>query len=91
MGKIEGGTTVNSIAQEAKILYEFRSESAVCLEKMEVLFLETVEKARKDGVEIEVETLGIRPGNGWTDRSLLDRWTKENQDIIRHWFSEELD
>ena len=91
VGKIEGGTTVNSIAQEAKILYEFRSESAVCLEKMEVLFLETVEKARKDGVEIEVETLGIRPGNGWTDRSPLARWTKENQDIIRHWFPEELD
>lgn len=91
VGRIEGGTTVNSIAQEAEMLYEFRSESAACLQKMETVFLETVEQAKKDGVQIEVETLGIRPGNGWKDRKALDKWTKKNQEIIGHWFSGSLD
>ena len=35
VGRIEGGTTVNSIAQQASMLYEFRSTAQDCLEEME--------------------------------------------------------
>lgn len=35
VGRIEGGTTVNTIAQEASMLYEFRSESEEAMQFME--------------------------------------------------------
>lgn len=61
VGTIEGGTTVNSIAQQASMLYEFRSESVECLEKMQRTFDRIIEKYRHLGRSIEVETIGIRP------------------------------
>ncbi len=91
VGRIEGGSTVNTIAETASMLYEFRSESADCLQKMETLFMEQVEQARDVDVEIQVETLGIRPGSAWDDRTLLEAWTAENQKIIQHWYQETLD
>ncbi|MFV8273409.1 peptidase dimerization domain-containing protein [Faecalibacterium prausnitzii] len=41
-GRIEGGTTVNSIAQQASMLYEFRSTAQDCLEEMEEKFRRAV-------------------------------------------------
>ena len=69
VGEISGGTSVNTIAQEASILYEFRSESAQELKKMEQFFESVLEKHRTEGVNVEVEELGIRPGNGEIDES----------------------
>ena len=42
VGRIEGGTTVNSIAQQASMLYEFRSTAQDCLEEMEEKFRRAV-------------------------------------------------
>ena len=61
VGTITGGTTVNSIAQEASMLYEFRSESVECLERMQQIFEGILEKHRKLGRTIEVEMIGMRP------------------------------
>lgn len=62
VGVIEGGTSVNTIAQNASFLYEYRSDSYKCLEKMKAFFEETVEKAKEDKeVKITVEVIGIRP------------------------------
>ena len=62
VGIIEGGTSVNTIAQNASFLYEYRSDTYKCLETMQKFFEETVEKAKKDPeVNIEVEVIGIRP------------------------------
>lgn len=63
VGEISGGTSVNTIAQEASMLYEFRSESAQELKKMECFFEEVLKKHRSRGVNVEYEVLGIRPGN----------------------------
>lgn len=68
VGIVEGGTSVNTIAQNAKMLYEYRSDNYKCLKIMEEFFNEKVEKARQDkSVEIEVKVLGVRPCGGDVD------------------------
>ena len=91
VGKIEGGSTVNSVAEEAYILYEFRSTSQACLEKMEKLFNEVVDSCRGNGGELTVELLGIRPGNGAVDSEELRKFTAQNAEIIHEFYEEELD
>lgn len=67
VGEISGGTSVNTIAQEASMLYEFRSESVQELQKMEHFFEEVLERHRSRGVKVTAEVLGVRPGNGEVD------------------------
>lgn len=55
VGRIEGGTTVNSIAQQASMLYEFRSSSQACLEDMEQKFRKVLERYQNRGGELTVE------------------------------------
>lgn len=82
VGRIEGGTTVNSIAQEASMLYEFRSTSQLCLEKMEREFTAAVEASRGEGWQIEVELLGVRPGDGALDQAALAAFTQNTAEVI---------
>ena len=64
VGRIEGGSTVNSIAEAAYLPYEFRSTSQKCLEEMEEKFNQTVDAFRDRGGALNVELLGVRPVNG---------------------------
>lgn len=91
VGRIEGGTTVNSIAQECGMLYEFRSTSQKCLEIMEERFNQTVEACRNLGGELTVELLGIRPGNGPLDMDELNAFTKQSADIISNFYTGDID
>ena len=61
VGLISGGTSVNTIAQDARMMYEYRSDNRNCLAKMQDLFEKTVETFRATGVEVEVEKVGDRP------------------------------
>ena len=61
VGTIEGGTSVNTIAQEASMTYEYRSDDRECLDKMKEFFDRTIEMFKASGVDIEVEILGERP------------------------------
>ena len=67
VGTISGGTSVNTIAQEATMLFEYRSDNRICLEKMQNLFEKVVEAYRATGVEIDVELVGDRPCAGNVD------------------------
>jgi acetylornithine deacetylase/succinyl-diaminopimelate desuccinylase-like protein len=80
---MEGGGTVNSIASQAGALFEFRSESAANLKRMEGLFRAALDSCRRDGVDIEVETIGVRPGNGPVDARRLAALAKRSADTIR--------
>ncbi len=91
VGRIEGGTTVNSIAQECSMLYEFRSTSQKCLEIMEEKFNQTVEACRNLGGELTVELLGIRPGNGPLDMDELNAFTRQSADIISNFYTGDID
>lgn len=64
VGTISGGTTVNSIAQHAEMLCEFRSEDRACLEHAVQQFLGLLDRARrhsKPGTQISLDCLGERP------------------------------
>ena len=54
VGVIHGGTSVNTIAQDASMLYEYRSEDLGCQEEMRRKFEAIVEKYQADGLEVEV-------------------------------------
>lgn len=77
VGTISGGTSVNTIAQEASMLYEYRSDSRACLAKMETMFRAMVDAWNSTGVEVTAELLGERPCTGDVDparqQALVDR------------------
>lgn len=72
VGTIEGGTTINSIAQQASMTYEFRSESHQCLHMMEAFLNSVIESERKAGWDVSLKTLGIRPCNKDVDEKKLE-------------------
>lgn len=61
VGTISGGTSVNTIAQHAEMLYEFRSDEYESLAVMERHFNAAVEFYRTKGIEVTVTLLGERP------------------------------
>lgn len=78
VGIVEGGTSINTIAQSAKILYEYRSDSAECLEKIQAFFEETIQKAKEDNkAKITVKTIGVRPCGGKVDEKRLAEMTNK--------------
>ena len=67
VGTIEGGTSVNTIAQSATMLCEYRSDDLELLKYMENRFLEIFENAKSDEVTVNVEKVGDRPCMGDVD------------------------
>lgn len=61
VGIIEGGTSVNTIAQEARMLYEYRSDDAQCLDIMERQLQEILAKHTLSDAQVGLELLGLRP------------------------------
>ncbi|MDO4460150.1 MAG: M20/M25/M40 family metallo-hydrolase [Clostridia bacterium] len=61
VGTIEGGTSVNTIAQEVSMLCEYRSDNENGLAYMQEKFNEIFESAKTDKVSVEVELVGLRP------------------------------
>ena len=67
VGKISGGTSVNTIAQQAEMLFEYRSDVRENLETMKSIFAAAVESTRRMVSEVNVEVLGERPCMGDVD------------------------
>lgn len=86
VGIISGGTSVNTIAQYAEMMYEYRSDSRVCLGKMEKFFNSVIETFRASGVEVEVEKIGDRPCAGAVDEerleALRDRYRASVREVL---------
>ena len=61
VGLVSGGTSVNTIAQQAEMLYEYRSDDAECLEIMQEQMDRILGEMASDDAKIEVELLGLRP------------------------------
>ena len=82
VGVIEGGTTINSIAQAAHLLLDLRSEDEGELARL----VQTVEKivakasgghnGRSDGVSITMELIGNRPAGHIARETELVRWAE---------------
>lgn len=73
VGTVSGGTSVNTIAQSAEMLYEFRSDEREGLAFMQAQFETIVEQFRASGVQIEVDVVGDRPCGLEVDNSALAR------------------
>ena len=69
VGTISGGTSVNTIAQYAEMLYEFRSDERESLDIMEQHFNAAIDFYRAKGIGVEVELLGERPCSGEVDEA----------------------
>lgn len=82
VGTIAGGSTVNSIAESASMLYEFRSVDRDCLKEMEDFFWSVIETYRKMGIDVTVDVKGIRPCRGDIDFKALEIATQKNIDIM---------
>jgi len=67
VGTISGGTSVNTIAQYAEMLYEFRSDERASLAVMEEHFNAAIQFYRTKGIDVEVELLSERPCSGEVD------------------------
>ena len=89
VGVIHGGTSVNTIAQDASMLYEYRSEDLGCQEEMRRKFEAIVEHYRADGLEVEVRVLGNRPCAGEIDRERQQALTEEVTALISRYSGEE--
>ena len=76
VGTIQGGTSVNVIAQEASALFEYRSEDADALRQCDRFLEHTLSGFMKPGVQVQLETVGERPCMGAVDAQVL-------QDIAR--------
>lgn len=81
VGTISGGTSVNTIAQRASMLFEFRSDEKEALDIMEAQFRSIVEKA---DCHIAVTLMGDRPCSGDVDMTkeqvLMERAAKAARD-----------
>ena len=89
VGVIHGGTSVNTIAQDASMLYEYRSEDLGCQEEMRRKFEAIVEQYQADGLEVEVRVLGNRPCAGEIDRERQQALTEEVTALISRYSGEE--
>ena len=80
VGTIEGGTSVNTIAQSAKMLCEYRSSDRECLAFMQKEFERIFEEAKTSEVEVIVNKVGDRPCKGDVDpkaeQRLMDAYIK---------------
>lgn len=61
VGIIQGGTSVNTIAQSCEFLCEYRSEDVSCLALMKQQFEELFKNSNTDEVKVLTERIGERP------------------------------
>ncbi len=82
VGTISGGTSVNTIAQEASMLCEYRSDDRECLAFMKNAFEKIFEAYKAMGIELDVELVGDRPCAGDVDPDALADLQKRTTDAI---------
>ena len=86
VGTISGGTSVNTIAQQAEMLYEFRSDEAEALAIMERHLNAALEFYRAKGVTVTSELVGDRPCSGDVDQETMAAMTARAQEAtLRHY------
>ncbi len=90
VGNIEGGTSVNTIAQSAKMMCEYRSSDKDCLDIMKNRFEGIFEAAKSDEAEVNVSKIGDRPcGN--IDDSKVEKLRRVIAPIIEQITGEKVD
>ncbi len=75
VGTVEGGTSVNTIAQSATFTYEYRSDDMQCMKYMQDFFNKTVKniQGKYPEAKISVTLIGDRPCGGNVDKDELTK------------------
>lgn len=73
VGMISGGTSVNAIAQQAQMLYEYRSDDAHCLRAMEAQMRAIVKACVQEDAQVTAELIGERPCAARIDPAAQER------------------
>ena len=85
VGTIAGGTSVNTIAQDAQMTYEYRSDDLESLQTMRSQFRKLVEEADCEEAQFKLTLLGERPCGSYVpaDRhqKLLDRCAQAIEEV----------
>ena len=90
VGLISGGTSVNTIAQHAEMLYEFRSDEREALVMMQQSFDEIIENSRKSGIHVNVTVVGDRPCGAPVDETHMKRLVQRAQDAAIRRYGHEI-
>lgn len=86
VGIVSGGTSVNTIAQNCELMYEYRSDSKECLAHMKEFFEGEIEKAKATGkAKITVDLIGDRPCGGDVDPVKLKELTEKGMEISKRY------
>ncbi|MDD6573178.1 MAG: M20/M25/M40 family metallo-hydrolase [Thermoflexaceae bacterium] len=79
VGTIQGGTSVNTIAPSAEILFEYRSDSEEMLLKCEDFFHDIIRRMQTEEVRFSYEIVGKRPCMHNVDRNMVLRMAETCQ------------
>ncbi len=82
VGIINGGTSVNTIAQTASMLCEYRSDNIECFNYMETEFNKVFQTAKQQGIDLTVKLIGERPCMGNVDISAVDKLCQDCRRVI---------
>ncbi len=83
VGTISGGTSVNTIAQSAEMLYEYRSDDKESMERMRQQFFSLLWQLDSEDAHFDRELLGERPCGGEVDGKKQAALLDKCQDIIK--------
>lgn len=90
VGLISGGTSVNTIAQSAKMLYEFRSDEIEALDIMQTHLDRALAQFREMGYEIDLRLVGDRPCSGKTDPDAMMALSRRVQEAVQRHYGYEI-
>lgn len=90
VGTISGGTSVNTIAQHAEMLYEFRSDCRESLEIMERHLEAAISFYRAKGVQVTVTLVGDRPCSGDVDEGKMEALMERSSEAAKRYYDREL-
>ncbi len=83
VGTVSGGTSVNTIAQNAEMLYEYRSNDREHLAQMRRQFMDALESVKSKRAQFELECVGERPCGGDVDEEARARLIARAEEAIR--------
>ena len=91
VGLIEGGTSVNTIAQQAKMLFEFRSDERESLAYMENYLESVLSDFRNQGIDITITLVGDRPCGAEIDESKQQALESRAQKANKRYYGSSID
>lgn len=88
VGMINGGTSVNTIAQSAEMLYEFRSDSREDMDEMDAFFRDVIRRHADTGLDVSAVLIGERPCMGNVDPDLQQALVRRVSAVVEKHFGE---